>query len=169
VETIWTATLATLQTTGEKEQPTTLSEALNKAGSDELEQLATDIQTAVQTVMLGEGALDKLFAVTHTPMNTDETETRIEPLMTNAQKMLDTLREDVKAAHDQDREDLQEHVNKIQDALRRIDKLTQVSPGATEEIAYHDAKDSDLVARRDSRRRRLRARWQKQLRASRAS
>jgi len=47
VETIWTATLATLQTTGEKEQPTTLSEALNKAGSDELEQLATDIQTAV--------------------------------------------------------------------------------------------------------------------------
>jgi hypothetical protein len=146
-ETIWTATLATLQTTGEKEQPTTLSEALNKAGSDELEQLATDIQTAVQTVMLGEGALDKLFAVTHTPMNTDETETRIEPLMTNAQKMLDTLREDVKAAHDQDREDLQEHVNKIQDALRRINKLTQVSPGATEEIAYHDAKEAVKIAK----------------------
>ena len=34
-----------------------------------------------------------------------------------------------------------------QDALRRIDKLTQVSPGATEEIAYHDAKEAVKIAK----------------------
>ena len=56
--------------------------------------------------------------------------------------MLDTLREDTKAAHDQDQAELQEQVNWIQEALEKIEKLSLIAPGATEEIAHHDAKEA---------------------------